>query len=466
MNPISYASKDYNAIIRETLSRIPQLTPDWTDHNPSDLGMTLLELFAGVTDMLGYYQEAMAGEAFLPTARQRQNIINLCKLIGYRLRQPNPATTVIRFSLGFPLSSDFTIPTAIKCRGIINQNEVYFETTTSGTIHHGKFHVDVNARQGFRQSEEFSGTGGSLQQFSLQPTDIAEGSIQVTIGDQAWAPVSHFQASDSNSHHFIAEANGLDDTSILFGNGVNGSIPPAHSTINVSYLRTLGETGNLGRNLVNEIITPIYHDGSRITLFVTNPVPATGGSPRESTQQARAQAPATIQTLWKAVTKQDFLSLALGFPGVGKVQVIDTNDCESVRLFQVNLVVAPEGGGQPSPQLLNDLAAFLEVRKVINVEINLYEPRYRPINIEAEIFSFGRDLGLVKSRIEQVVRDHFNFEKVSFGKSVYFSDLDALLDGVREVSHVHLILPEADTDLTFGELSVLGDLILNMRRPT
>jgi len=90
---------DYDSLRRELLARVPQLTDRWTDFNASDLGVVLLELFCGVGDMLAYYLDAQAAEAFLPTARQRQNVINLCKLISYRLDGPVAATTSLRFTL-------------------------------------------------------------------------------------------------------------------------------------------------------------------------------------------------------------------------------------------------------------------------------------------------------------------------------------------------------------------------------
>ena len=82
---ITYSNKDYDSLRQELLARVPLLTDRWTDFNESDLGVVLLELFCGVGDMLVYYLDAQAAEAFLPTARQRQNVINLCKLINYRL---------------------------------------------------------------------------------------------------------------------------------------------------------------------------------------------------------------------------------------------------------------------------------------------------------------------------------------------------------------------------------------------
>ena len=72
---IAYTNKDYESLRRELLGKVPQLTDRWTDFNASDLGVVLLELFCGVGDMLAYYLDAQAAEAFLPTARQRQNVI-------------------------------------------------------------------------------------------------------------------------------------------------------------------------------------------------------------------------------------------------------------------------------------------------------------------------------------------------------------------------------------------------------
>src|SRR3989304_4216712 len=106
---IAYTNKDYDSLRRELLARIPLLTDRWTDFNASDLGVVLLDLFCGVGDMLAYYLDVQANEAFLPAARQRQNVINLCKLIAYRLDGPVAATTTLRFSTSSPAEDDLTV---------------------------------------------------------------------------------------------------------------------------------------------------------------------------------------------------------------------------------------------------------------------------------------------------------------------------------------------------------------------
>ena len=44
----------------------------------------LVEAFAYIADLLSFYLDRQPNETYLPTAAERQNLINLCKLIGYR----------------------------------------------------------------------------------------------------------------------------------------------------------------------------------------------------------------------------------------------------------------------------------------------------------------------------------------------------------------------------------------------
>jgi len=462
---IAYTNKDYESLRRELLARVPQLTDRWTDFNASDLGVVLLELFCGIGDMLAYYLDAQAAEAFLPTARQRQNVINLCKLISYRLDTPVAATTTLRFALAAPLDEDLTIPASTACRARLEDGDVEFETALDAVIPRGRTEVDVDARQGRRKSESFTGNGEPGQRLVLAGKSIAQGSIRVRIQEREWTEVAHFQESDAGALHFQTETDALDETTIVFGDGVHGAVPPPGEPVEVEYLETLGAAGNLGPNLVTEVLDAVYLDGAQVALSVTNPAPATNGADRETLEHARRQAPAELRSLWKAVTKEDYKALAEGFPGVAKAQILDVNDCGNIRYYQVNLAVAPDGGGPPSALLKRELAEFLESRKVITVEINLFDPVYRPVSVDADVFAHaGEDLDLVRSRVEDALAEHFAFDRMDFGKAVRFSDLVALIDGVRGVSHVRMYAPQEDIEVRAGEIAVLGQVNLDVRR--
>jgi hypothetical protein len=464
---ISYSNKDYESLRQELLARVPQLTDRWTDFNESDLGVVLLELFCGVGDMLAYYLDAQAAEAFLPTARQRQNVTNLCKLIGYRLDTPVAATTALRFSLPYATAEDITVPARTVCKAKLDDGDVEFETTEDAVIPRGQLSVDVGARQGTRKSEDFTSVGGRSQRLVLASTSIAQGSVRVKVGENNWEETRFFIDSAPDSKHFQVDTDGLDVTWIIFGDGIHGAVPPAGETITVEYLETLGSEGNIGRDLVTEIVSPIYVSGTQIDLTVTNPVASTGGSDRETLEHAKLQAPAELRSLWKAVTKDDFKALAEGFPGVAKAQVLDANDCANIRYYQVNMAIAPDGGGLPSPLLKHELAEFIESRKVITIEVNLFDPCYRPVSIDAEVYVYQtEDVETVRRRIEDALRSFFSFDRLVFGQSVYFSDVVSLIDGVQGVSHVTMFSPQADVEIKPGQIAALGEVHLDIRRTT
>src|SRR6185369_15393613 len=52
-NPI-LDDRSYQQLRDELVRRIPVYTPEWTDHNPSDPGITLIELFAFLGESLLY----------------------------------------------------------------------------------------------------------------------------------------------------------------------------------------------------------------------------------------------------------------------------------------------------------------------------------------------------------------------------------------------------------------------------
>ncbi len=461
---ISYSNKDYESLRQELLARVPQLTDRWTDFNESDLGVVLLELFCGVGDMLAYYLDAQAAEAFLPTARQRQNVINICKLIGYRLDTPIAATTTLRFSLSSVLDADLTIPAGNVCKASLDDGDVEFETAEDAVIPRSQLYVDVSARQGARKSEEFVSTGDRAQRFALSSTSIAQGSVRVKVGENDWEETRFFIDSAADSKHFQVETDGLNVTWVIFGDGIHGAVPAAGETITVEYLETLGAKGNIGRGLVTELVTPVYHSGEAVQLSVNNAIPATNGSYRETLEHVKLQAPAELRSLWKAVTKDDYKALAEGFPGVAKAQVLDANDCANIRYYQVNMAVAPDGGGLPSSLLKQELAEFIESRKVITIEVNLFDPNYRPVPIDAEVYVYPTEQpDDVRMRLESALREFFSFEKVTFGQSVYFSDVVSLLDGVRGVSHITLFSPQTDIEIRPGQIATLGEVHLDMR---
>lgn len=84
---INYLAKDYQSFQQLILDRLAVLMPDWRERHAADLGITLVELLAYTGDYLSYYQDAVATEAYLDTARQRISVRRHARLVDYRLHE-------------------------------------------------------------------------------------------------------------------------------------------------------------------------------------------------------------------------------------------------------------------------------------------------------------------------------------------------------------------------------------------
>jgi hypothetical protein len=84
---INYLAKDYASFRQLILDRLALIMPDWQERHVPDLGITLVELLAYVGDHLSYYQDAVATEAYLDTARQRISVRRHARLVDYVLHE-------------------------------------------------------------------------------------------------------------------------------------------------------------------------------------------------------------------------------------------------------------------------------------------------------------------------------------------------------------------------------------------
>ena len=70
-----------------------------TTREPGDFTLALLDGWAAVADVLTFYQECLANEAWLRTAGERDSVIRLAGLVGYRPKPGVAAQTLLSFLL-------------------------------------------------------------------------------------------------------------------------------------------------------------------------------------------------------------------------------------------------------------------------------------------------------------------------------------------------------------------------------
>ena len=103
---INYLAKDYASFRQLVLDRLALLMPDWTERHVPDLGIALVEALAYAGDYLSYYQDAVATEAYLDTARQRISVRRHVRLVDYIMHEGCNARAWIAAEVGNDLSLD------------------------------------------------------------------------------------------------------------------------------------------------------------------------------------------------------------------------------------------------------------------------------------------------------------------------------------------------------------------------
>jgi predicted phage baseplate assembly protein len=87
--PPKLDDRTFHDIVEEAISMIPRYAPEWTNHNPSDPGITLIELAAWMTDLLIYRLNQVPDK----------NYVAFLNLLGIKLRAPRAAKALLRFAL-------------------------------------------------------------------------------------------------------------------------------------------------------------------------------------------------------------------------------------------------------------------------------------------------------------------------------------------------------------------------------
>ena len=84
---INYLAKDYASFRQLILDRLALNVPEWRERHVPDIGIALVEVLAYAGDHLSYYQDAVATEAYLGTARRRVSMRRHARLMDYQLHE-------------------------------------------------------------------------------------------------------------------------------------------------------------------------------------------------------------------------------------------------------------------------------------------------------------------------------------------------------------------------------------------
>ncbi len=324
-----------------------------------------------------------------------------------------------------------------------------------------------------------SSTGLASQRFETSKDFFIDASETVTVDAEDWTRVENFLASRSTDKHYTVELGRNERATIVFGDGVAGTIPTIGvGNISVSYRYGANDDGNVGA-----LTTTIDKTGLTYINKLWNPRAATGwdaaeGSDEASLERVKIEGPATLRAKTVAVSPDDVVLLTRQFVSSGGARPFARAKAveEGYGLKTVELVVVPNGGSLASVDLLTELddyfngdrnsAPIKEKHFVANQEV--VSTNYTPKTINIAITVSGDvDDDAITTRLGQVFQpdalrsDGVTFEW-DFGGTVPISRIIHEVFKVDEekTRDVDVTLPAADVTLLPRELPKLGTVTI------
>lgn len=309
--PINYTNRDFETIIASFQAHLKTKFPDdWSDFYTSGIGQAIQDLIGFAFDVLSFQIDYTANEMYLPTARDRQSVLMLGRLVGYSLRTPTSASVVCNGTIAGAYPNDIIIPANTV---IASNSSVQFYTLADQRIASGQLTAEITVVQGVRNTTAFVSDGTPYQSFDLPSNPVVEDTIEIIVDGNTWAQYVSLSYIDGATKGFSVNYSEDNIATLLFGNGDNGMVPPNGSTINVVYRTGGGISGNIP---INDIDTNIqgYEEFSAPVnwvqvVLINNTNAGSGGEDEETVTHAKLFIPKWIRTNNRAVTEDDYDTL-------------------------------------------------------------------------------------------------------------------------------------------------------------
>lgn len=181
-----------------------------TTREPSDPSIALLDAWAVVADVLTFYQERIANEGYLGTARERRSVLELARLVNYTLRPGVSASVYLAFTVQSGFSG--TIPAGTRAQSVPGSGQMLQFYETSADLDVSDAWNDLQPRLTRPQVIASSGVAGldpaTLHALYFQglTTNLKLGDGVIIVGDSAVLRVVDKvtpQATEQRTHvHF------------------------------------------------------------------------------------------------------------------------------------------------------------------------------------------------------------------------------------------------------------------------
>ena len=430
-NSLSYTNRDIVSIRKELINTIPKLTDKWTDFNESDLGITLIELMAGVQDMQNFYLDTQAFETYLDTAVQDKNVRALLRSMNYRIPLAKSSECKVRIVFVNNDNREITVPKYTSFTSSINSSVVNFvakETITKS----GSFdYIDIPVMEGIARTVSWSKDdlksnknvdGDVSRRIYLGYKNVSDGSVEIVQHGNIWKECDDALLKYEGGRWYSIHVDSDGQVYVLMSVNFLQLVEEGES-LDINFVTTNGINGIIDMDTIDTINMNLQ-DVQRI-YNTTKSYDASDSPSSADLQNMKVLARRNAVTMGRYITLEDFETAVYEQSYVFQAVVKDWKYSDYVNEPYVVKVWAVNTLGDSLGELTREkLKKELMSKAIADVTVQVLEVESVDFNINVDVvLSVDNETAKERLRTEIIsfLNTTYRAENMSFGENISYS---------------------------------------------
>jgi predicted phage baseplate assembly protein len=302
------------------------------------------------------------------------------------------------------------------------------------------------------------------------PSGVAS-TLHVYVNDVEWHETDTLAGTGPTDRIFITKTDDDAKTTVVFGNGREGSrVPTGQENVKSVYRNGIGKPGNVAGGQISMLVTKPLG-----VKAVVNPLPSSGGADKEDRDQARDNVPLALMALDRIVSLQDYADFTRTFAGIGKASAARLTDRRR-EVVHVTIAGAEDIPIDVTSDLYANLLAALRRFGDPDVPIEVQTRELTVLVIGAKVQPLPDYLWEpVATRVRAALLDTFGFRRRVLGQPALLCEVVGCIQNVEGVAWCDVEtfggIPEKRFDatqkarrlLTLDELADVAAIIIDPR---
>ena len=425
---INFANLDFDQI-KTTLENYLKDNSTFTDYDFEGSNLsTILDVLAYNTYITSYNANMVANEVFIDSATLRENVVSLARNIGYTPKSRKAAQATVSFFINtsdiIPSPATITLkagPVATSAGTFGNTSFVFSikdDITVPVVDNEANFDL-ITLYEGSLIEESYTyNSRNPNQRFLINNIGCDSELINVTVGindyteKQKYAFQNSLFSINENSRVFFLQEIEDERYEVIFGDGVFGKNLSEGNIVDISYIKTNGDSANgisqfsfTGR-LTYTRNSSEYVVESGISMLSTD-ISASGGETIESVSSIKKYAPRIYASQNRAVSANDYETL---------IPARIYEETESISVFGGEELIPPQYGkvfisikprsGEFLPNLIKEnIKRDLKKYSVAGIIPEILDLKYLYLEVSSNVY-YNTNLAPSASKVSSIIQNN------------------------------------------------------------